>query len=162
MKQDEINQVEFIMKNIVDFGKFSYNLQEKREESLINQSGKMLTAYPVTMAILTWLIPKTAVVSMYILFFGLTLSLIFAILAGWRFKHRRMPGIDSFFEDVENNMEKYENQYQFNAQWKNQISLLHESKKRNNDKRAIFILMSMTSFICSIIFTIFTAFVFGG
>ena len=92
----------------VDFGKFSYNLQEKREESLINQSGKMLTAYPVTMAILTWLIPKTAVVSMYILFFGLTLSLIFAILAGWRFKNRRMPGIESFFEDVENNMEKYD------------------------------------------------------
>lgn len=151
-KQQE--QVELIMSNIVEFGKYSYNLQEKREESLINQSGRMITAYSVTAVIYNFLLPQMSSVGTIILFFGLLVSLGFAAIAGWRFKYDGCPSIDAFYEDVHDNIEKYNNQYQFNAQWKNQISKLHKNKKKNNDKRAKWLVISMSAFLVTLILPI--------
>ena len=33
------------MKNVFEFGKFSFELEEKREQGILNQSGQMLTAF---------------------------------------------------------------------------------------------------------------------
>ena len=41
--QEEL--ADLMMDNIVQFGKFSYELEDKREQSLINQSNQMLTAF---------------------------------------------------------------------------------------------------------------------
>ena len=41
------DQANMMMSNIVKLGKFSYELEEKREQSLIAQSNQMLTAFSV-------------------------------------------------------------------------------------------------------------------
>ena len=101
MKMEEQQKLaELMLKNILTLGKFSYSLQEKREESLISQSGRMLTAYSVTAALLPLLLSKTAGLGPAILFTGLLISFIFALIAGWRFKSSFMPSIDVFYDEV--------------------------------------------------------------
>ena len=143
------------MKNILELGRFSYNLQEKREESLINQSGRMLTAYSVTAALLPLLIAKTDGLGPVILFTGLLISFIFAVIAGWRFKSRAMPSIDVFYDEIYNRWEEFRTQPAFDMQWKYHLSAIHKSKKENNDKREVCILISMISFVLSIVIATF-------
>lgn len=145
-------QLDFMMANIINLGKFSYGLQEKREESLINQSGRMLSAYSIAIAILSLFLQKIPQNCTIVLVIGLTISLIFSLLSGWRYKYIGMPDVDAFFEDVYNNTDSYKTQYQFDTQWKYQISILHKGKKRLNDIRVILISASMLSFLASIIF----------
>lgn len=141
---------ELMLKNILALGKFSYSLQEKREESLINQSGRMLTAYSVTAALLPLLLSKTDGLGPVILLTGLLISFIFAVIAGWRFKSSSMPSIDVFYDEVYERWEEFRAQPAFDMQWKYHLSAIHKSKKENNDKRAACILISMISFVLSI------------
>ncbi len=80
--EEQQKLAELMMKNILELGRFSYNFQEKREESLINQSGRMLTAYSVAAALLPLLLSKTDGLGPVILFTGLLISFIFAVIAG--------------------------------------------------------------------------------
>ena len=45
------------MGNVKDFAKFSYELEEKREQSIVNQTGQMLTAFSVTSATILMAVP---------------------------------------------------------------------------------------------------------
>lgn len=128
-ESNQQKQQEFMLANILAFGKFSYSLQEKREKILIDQSSRLLTSYSIATAAFLIPISKATVAAKSALLLGFMLSLIFATVAGWRFKYDGMPSIDSFYEDVYNHYDKYENQYQFDGQWKSQISKLHKSKK---------------------------------
>ena len=49
---DSREQTALRLKNVVEFAQFSYELEDKREQSLITQSGQMLTAFSVTSAAL--------------------------------------------------------------------------------------------------------------
>ena len=150
MEEDE-KQAAMMLSNVLDFGRFSYNMQEKREESLLNQAGRMITACSVTIAIFSFIIPKDAKLGIIISFASLLASLVFAVMAGWRFKNVWMISIDDFFKDVYDHSEKYETQYQFDWQWKHQISMLHNIKLRTNRIRTRYILISMSAFVCSIV-----------
>lgn len=141
---------EFMLSNIVDFGKFSYRLQEKREEILMNQVGAMLIAVSISLAVLPLLVP---VIYIPYVFTGLALSLVFTVMAGWRFKYSQMSDVDVFFDEVNKNYECYETQYQFDMQWKYQLSASHKSKAKTTDKRIRFFLAAMVSFICSVLLT---------
>lgn len=150
MEEDE-KQAAMMLSNVLDFGRFSYNLQEKREESLLNQAGRMITACSVTIAIFLAIMPKTSKSGIIIPFVGLLVSLTFAAMAGWRFKNVWMANIDEFFKDVYDHSENYKTQYQFDWQWKHQISMLHKIKLKTNRIRTLFILISMSAFVCSMI-----------
>lgn len=141
---------ELMMRNILELGRFSYSLQEKREESLISQSGQMLATCSLTAVLLPLLLSKTTGLGPAILFTGLLISFIFAVIAGWRFKSSSMPSIDVFYDEVYDRWEEFKVQPAFDMQWKYHLSAIHKSKKENNDKRAACILISMISFVLSI------------
>ena len=151
--EEQQKLAELMMSNILSLGKFSYSLQEKREESLINQSGRMLTACSVTDALLPLSISKVPDVGLMVLFAGILVSFVFAVIAGWRFKARPMPSIDVFYDEVYKRWEEFKSQPVFDMQWKYHLSAIHKRKKENNDKRARCILISMISFVISIVIT---------
>lgn len=156
MEKEE--KLDFVMSKIVEFGRYSYGQQEKREESLLNQSSRMLTACSVTAAIFSNIILNSINIFKIAALVSLLVSLVFAVMAGWRFKTGWMASIDSFYDDVYNNNEKYEEQYQFDYQWKHQISMLHKDKERINDIRTRYILFSMCAFACFVVIAAFSIF----
>lgn len=141
---------ELMTANILELGKFSYSLQEKREESLINQAGRMLIACSISAGLLPLMLPKAAGAGLALLLAGLLISIVFAAIAGWRFKTSAMPSIEVFFDGVYDRWEEFTAQPAFDMQWKYHLAALHKSKKRNNDKRAICILISTVSLVCSL------------
>ena len=153
--EEQQKLAELMLKNILALGKFSYSLQEKREESLINQAGRMLTTCSLTAVLLPLLLSKTTGLGPAILFTGLLISFIFALIAGWRFKSSSMPSIDVFYDEVYDRWEEFKVQPAFDMQWKYHLSAIHKSKKENNDKRAACILISMTSLVFSVMVATF-------
>lgn len=159
-KLTDVPSADFLLCNIVEFGKYSFELQQKREESIINQSGNMLTAFSVVSAVMVMGIPllieHTVAPTDQILFCAglsllfLLISLVFATIAQWRFKYQSMDSVDAFYNSVINEFENYSSQAQFYRQWKAQLSMLHSSKKKLNDIRARLITASMVSFWFSI------------
>ena len=151
---------DLMMMNIVQLGKFSYELEEKREQSLINQSSNMLTAFSIFSAVVFVVMPIVidytdvnvyqlllciAVVSVF-----LVGSLVLSVLSQWRFKYKTMTDINDFFTQVNKEHQKYCSQAQFDMQWKDQLSQIQSSKKINNDMRSNLIIASMILFIIAI------------
>lgn len=151
---------DFYMRNIKELGMFSYELEEKREQSLIGQATSMMTAFSIFTAALymivaiivefTVLSKNQILFSTAIISFILIISLLFAIFAQWRFKYNVVRNIMDIYAAVNNNYEDYRTQAQFDMQWMEQIKVIHGSKKKNNDKRVIFIKISMILFIIAI------------
>ena len=146
---------ELMTANILELGKFSYSLQEKREESLINQSGRILIACSINAGLLPLMFSQTAGAGLALLSASLLISIVFAAMAGWCFKAEAMPSVDVFFDEVYDRWEEFTAQPAFDMQWKYQLAALHESKKKNNDKRAICILISTVSLMCSLVIAAF-------
>jgi hypothetical protein len=151
---------ELVMSNIVSFGRYSLELEEKREQSLINQSSQMITAFSVfSIAIFTLLPVLTTieVISIPKLFFCvglvaflLVVSLVLALLAQWRYKYSIMQDVDEFDRIIQSELQSYLTQVQFDMQWKEQLSQLHKSLKKKNDYRAKFVKASMIVFFISV------------
>ena len=164
-KSDDLPSADFMMKNIVQFGKFSYELEEKREQSLLAQSNNMLTAFSIFSAVLLLAIPiiidnttiniKQLLLCSSVIFFFLIISLILTIFSQWRYKYKTMATVGAFYAAVNSEYENYKNQAQFDSQWKEQLLQIQQSKKQNNDRRSKLIMASMVSFL----FAIFSVFV---
>ncbi len=157
---EEQNMADLMMSNVKEFGKFSYELEEKREQSLINQSIQMVTAFSVfSISIYTILpvlknIPGLSFAKLLfcvgVLIFLLLTSLILAVLVQWRYKYSTMQNIEEFYKSVYEEHGCYQTQAQFDIQWKEQIKQIHISKKALNDKRAKLIKASMVMFFAAI------------
>lgn len=88
------------MENVREFGKFSFDLEEKREQSILNQSSQMLTAFSLFSAAILMALPIVTEYSaipdwqiMYlteVAFAPLIVSLVLAIIAQWRFSYQTM------------------------------------------------------------------------
>jgi hypothetical protein len=151
---------DMMMDNIVRFGMFSFELEEKREQSLINQSNRMFTAFSIFTVALFMILP--IVIGLYntltskimfcvgIVSFLLLASLVLALLAQWRFKYVTMSDIEEFYRKVNEEFSIYKTQASFDMQWKEQILSIHTSKKRNNDTRSKLIQASMWVFLIAI------------
>ena len=157
---DGNNLANLMMKNIVDFGRYSFELEEKREQSLLNQSTQMLTAFSVFSVALLMILPViidinneltgrllfcTVIVSL-----PLVTSLILALLAQWRYKQDTLRDIEVFYNEINDNHKDYQAQVQFDFQWKEQFRQVHNSKKGVNDKRVKLIIASMIMFFIAI------------
>ena len=117
---------DLMMKNIVQLGKFSYELEEKREQSLIVQSSNMLTAFSVFSAVIFVVIPiiidntnvrvNQLLLCSAIIAFFLISSLVLAVLSQWRYKYKTMTDINDFFEQINREHQNYRTQAQFDLQ----------------------------------------------
>lgn len=160
---EESNQetASMMIEEIVEFGKFSYELEEKREQSLIGQSGQMLTAFSVFSAVILMSIPiaidnlivPISIILGYsgILFALLSSSLLLTIFAQWRFKYRTLIDVGEFYNKVNEDFFNYRTKPQFKIQWKEQLAEIQLSKKKTNNKRVKLLMVSMVLFIASVL-----------
>lgn len=165
--KDDISQKDIVaiqLKNAVEFGKFSFELEEKRGESLIVHSGHMLTAFSLYSAALLMLLDSlisNAIISRTHLFIASTciavpliFSLVFTMLAQRRFKYETLIDADSFRKKFKKDTEHHREQYQFDFQFIAQLHKVQESKKEMNDKRLFYIRVAMLCFFVAIAFLV--------
>lgn len=162
------SQADFLMQNIIDLGMYSFELEEKREQSIILQSGNMLTAFSVVSAALIMAIPivleNTIVPKNQVLFCaGIAIllllgSLVLSTLAQWRYKYQTMQTVDEIFNSVNTEHYNYSIQAQFDIQWKEQLSQIHKSKIKNDNKRVNLLKASMIVFWLAIGVLVFSGF----
>ncbi len=155
-----VEQITLRLKNIVEFAKFSYELEDKREQSLINQSGQMLTAFSVASAALLMAVPiilehtcvskQLVLVSAGITLALMVLSMVFAVISQWRFQYTTMMTGEELLQKVEADMDNHVYQSQYDYQWIDQLKEIQVSKKKNNDKRYRLIHASMIVFFAAV------------
>lgn len=159
VNRDAVDEVTLRKHNIVELGKFSYDLEEKREQSILAQANQMMTAFSIYSAALLMALPilidQTAIphsrllIASIHLFLPLIISLVLAVLAQWRFSYQTMKTAKEFQKEINANTDKYQYQAQYDEQWINQINAIHISKKKNNNLRVNLIIASMACFMCS-------------
>ena len=157
---DSREQTALRLKNVVEFAQFSYELEDKREQSLITQSGQMLTAFSVTSAALLMAIPiliehtdinKHMVLTTAVIVLALMIiSMVFAMVSQWRFKYVTMMNGEELLQKIEADKTHHVYQPQYDYQWVNQLTVIQNSKKKNNDKRYILINISMIAFFAAV------------
>lgn len=162
-KEREYNY-ELALKNIVDLGKYSLELELSREESLIRQAGQMLTAFSFFSAALLMAIPiiitNTNVnKGMLLLFSGISaipliISLCIAVVAQWRFKYAGISDAKTLRENVYKNIKAYQDQMQYDDLWVDQLGEVHKSIEKNNNHRAFLVKRSMAYFLLSVLLII--------
>lgn len=151
-----------LLNHIEKLSKYSYELEEKREQSLIEQSSRMLEAFSVitaTMGILLSIIleyipnlPKYFIfICTGIIGFFLLNSLVLAILAQWRYKYKALPLPNEIYKHVYNNYKGFLNINNQTKHYNNLLNDIQQGKKDINDRRAKIITWSMIFFYCSII-----------
>lgn len=148
------------MENVREFGKFSFELEEKREQSIVNQSSQMLTAFSLFSAAILMALPIVAEYSsipdwqiMYlaeVAFAPLLASLVLAIIAQWRFTYETMQDAEGFENILYRQKSDYHDQSDYDWQWVYQLSAVQKSKKKNNDFRVRLIKASMICFLFSV------------
>ena len=150
-------QISLRTQNIVEFSKFSYELEEKREQSLIEQSSQMLTAFSIASAALLMAVPIILeytciskcriLISAGLVLFFMLISMVLAVISQWRFKYKTMMNGDELLQKVEKNAKGHIYQAQYDYQWIDQLKEIQDSKKKNNDKRYKLIHASMIFFL---------------
>lgn len=153
-------QITLRLKNVVDFAKFSFELEEKREQSLINQSGQMLTAFSVVSAAILMAVPilidctsvsdRIILISAGVTLAPMLLSMALALLSRWRFSYVTMVTGQELLQKIEANANNHVFQYQYDYQWLDQLANIQKSKKKNNDIRGILIYASMIVFFYAV------------
>jgi len=155
---DEMNDEKERKSEIIKMGKLSFELEKEREQSLIYQSGYMLTGFSIVSVMLLAAIPilleYTKIPNQIVfLFLGLSLlfliiSLLFTIAAQWRYKSVRLDNIESIYNSVIHLPFN-----DFNNWWLGNLNKMHNEITHLNDKRADWMKISAVSFGLSI-FTI--------
>ena len=140
---------------IIKMGNFSFELEEKREQSLLTQSGYMLTGFSIVSVMLLAAIPillentnisnRTVLILIGISLLFLILSLLSTIVAQWRYKSVRLNNVELIYNLMIDMPLK-----DFNYWWLDNLDNLHNEKNRLNDKRADWMKISTISFGISI------------
>lgn len=169
MEKQETKQTEEIFRNVYEYAQLSFELESSREESLIKQSGQMLTVFSISSVfILTIyqitikhknlpanLINVAAVIS--ILF--LIVSMLLAIFVSWRYKYKTLLSPLQNMEHILKNKEYFITSAQRDKSFTETINEIWESKKYINDKRAKLIKISMIFYFLSISVILITTFI---
>lgn len=152
---------EMMLDNIVGLGRYAFELEEKREESLLAQAGQMLTALSVYLAAIFMALPVLTdtfsplrgdlVTCALILSAMLIVCFVLVIQAQWRYAYRSMVSIEELAQAVEDDYRAYLGKSGFYHQWIYQVGELHRSKKRNNDRRARSLVAAMTLFVSALV-----------
>lgn len=153
--------LEMKLKNIKEMGVFSFELEEKREASLMKQSASILTSVSIFAAMIFFVAqvviehsninPRTIFLYFFILTVLLLASLMLSIFAQWRYKYQTVQNIIDIDILIEKDKKAYKSESDFIFLWKDQIGKIQNSKKLMNDKRANLIVAAMSMMIISII-----------
>ena len=158
-----------LMTEIVEYGKYSLDLEMKREESLIAQANQMSTIFSFSTAALYILFQigleyysKLSAVFLIIpvasITFFLLLSLLFSFLASWRWKQGSFYTAGEFFNYVLHHEKQFlEKDYAFLTEWKTALTEKHSRLYALNNRRGSFIRVSMWLFIIALVIV----FIFG-
>jgi len=143
---------------VIEMGKFSFELEEKREQSLILQSGYMLTGFSIISVVLLAVIPilldyTNLPKKIVFIFLGISLlflicSLLFAIAAQWRYEYLGFKDIESIYLLMVHKSKAAANDW-----WLENLNDISIAKNSLNEKRARLMKISTISFAISI-FTI--------
>ncbi len=147
-----------------------YDAELRREDSLIQQSTQMQTAFSFTSAALFMVAAivvdhKGTLSSCFLLVafstitFLLLASLILATLAQEREKREDFVSIKETNDFIKNNFESIETSAAKDLQYISLIEKVQSEIKRTNDNKVVLIQWSMRSFYCSIGLSIFWFFV---
>ena len=157
VRQDEQDLEALRMKNVREFGLFSFELEEKREQSILNQAGQMLTAFSLFSAAILMALPLVADYTnvpdgqafclAVVVLAPLIASLVLAILAQWRFKYQAIKNAEEFETELYRKRDEYKEQYAYDWQWVYQLAAVQKS---NNDRRSHLVRASMICFLVSV------------
>ena len=136
-------------------GKFSYELEEKREQSLILQSGHMLTGFSIIFVMLLAVIPillnytqisnKVVFLLLGISLFFLIFGLLFTIAAQWRYDYLGLDDIETIYNLMiapSNDVGDW---------WLENLNYIYNAKNDLNEKRVKLMKFSTFSFSISIL-----------
>lgn len=145
-----------ITENVLELSKHSYELEEKREQSLISQSSQMATVFSFISAVILMLFPVivdvfptvplgplTILVS--IILGLLILSLFLALLVQWRFPYQALPSPKTILDhELSNkNIDMFNTPEQRNKAYVETLDNSWQSKCALNNRRVRFIKASM-------------------
>jgi hypothetical protein len=135
-----------LLGHIKELAKLKFDSEEKREQSLLNQSSQMQTIFSFVSVTLLMLLPicaggrSTIPTWFYFLATATTLlplflSLLFASIAQWRWKKKSFPDIDDLYRFFEEKYEEAESESQRLKQWITLVGDVQKSTASTNDRR---------------------------
>lgn len=163
----DIDPNEYLYPHIKELAQVKYNDELRREDSLIQQSGRMQTAFSFITVVLCMVVPillehrgplsiKFFFIAFSLIFFCLLISLVFASIAQWRWKRTALSSILEIEEFLKKNYESVSTNAQRCKQYVTYLAEAEKSKTCLNDRRVNLIMISMYTFF----FSIFLIFIF--
>ena len=144
---------------IKELAQLKYDSEEKREQSLIQQSSQMQTVFSFITAAVFMAVPicmnyrgkislKFFLLSISTITAFILASLVLASLAQWRYRTKTFPDIDILKQSVLDNPEWEKNLEEYNQinQWINLVAIVQKEKAKLNDRRVKLIMASMICF----------------
>lgn len=151
--------LEGITQNVLELSKLSFECEEKREQSLINQSSQMASAFAFTSAALLMLFSVVleyfpSVSQKYVATCGiiililLIVSLVLALLIQWRFKYEALPSPQAIYDHElsESSAVYFNTPQQRNAAFVKTLDKVWKSKHSLNNRRVTLLRTSMIMF----------------
>ncbi len=138
----------------------SFEFEEKREQSLINQSSLMITAFSFLAVAVLMIIPMVIdyldvnksnlfVCVAFVMTF-LIISMVCALFVQWRWKYKTLPSPKEIYEFCSCNKDDYSSEENCIKNTILTLEDVYQSKKIINDKRVKFIMLSICFFLISI------------
>lgn len=162
-----------ITKNALELSMLSFKLEEKREQSLINQSSQMATAFAFSSAAVLMLLPVVfdnfsnipifyTTLNTIAILVCLVTSLAMALLVQWRYQYQALPSPNNILEHIldDDNINTFAKECGRNANTIKTLNQAWESKRKINDTRVEYIKASMLIFFAALGILLF-AIVFG-
>ncbi len=150
---------------IAQFARSAYEGEERRESSIIEQAGRMQSAFSFVIAALFMLAQIIAthtvlsaaflISSLFTVSITLLLSLLFATIAQRRKKGKCLPPINELTDYIIKNQKYFLTPAQRNRYLAETYGEMQQSLEKNNDKRIVYIRISMLMLYISLALCLF-------
>ena len=151
---------DMLLDTCMKFSEKSFEFEEKREQSLINQSSLMITAFSFLSVAVLMVVPilieytnvKKGDIFICLVFILLLLlaSMLTALFVQWRWKYQTLPSPMEIYNHCIGHKEEFSNKKYNIPNMINTLNSVYQSKKKINDKRVKLITISISLFILSI------------
>jgi hypothetical protein len=138
-----------ILDNIVEFGKFSFDLENDRTKILAKSSHLMAILSILMVLISTYLLKENVFKFVFLSVFGA--GLICSLLTAFRYSYTTFENAKDFMNLVDKDVENYKDENSFKYQWVFQLEMAQKSRKRVNDIKANLINSSIILFFISLL-----------
>lgn len=149
-----------IYSGIFEYTKMTLDLEEKREQSLISQSSRMLTAFSISTGVLfviykivredgavSVIFLNTVTIICMLLFIA---SMVLALIVSWRYKYKSLSSPREMMEHIVKNKEYFLTSEQRDKSFTETLDEIWKIKKGLNDRRAYLVTASMIAYFLSI------------